>query len=110
MVLSAPALMRARCVAVAGNMRSMKKRPVTSLSSMLAVTEFAERPLERCYVGRHRRVGLLDVAGHLGEERLQGAAAVFRQFAADQIEGLNPVGAFVNHGDTRIAQELLHAV
>src|SRR5713101_1493038 len=33
-VLAAPAWMRARWVAVSGSMRSMKKRPVTSLACM----------------------------------------------------------------------------
>ena len=33
-----------------------------------------------------------------------------RQLAADQIERLDAVGAFVDHGDARIAHELLHAV
>ena len=46
---------------------------------------------------------------HLGEERLQRAAAVLRQFAPDQIERLDAVGALIDHRDARIAHELLHA-
>ena len=46
----------------------------------------------------------------LGEERLQRAAAVLRQLAADQIERLDAVRALVDHGDARVAHELLHAV
>ena len=38
------------------------------------------------------------------------AAAVLRQLAADQVERLDAVGALVDHGDARIAHELLHAV
>ena len=41
---------------------------------------------------------------------MQRAAAVLRQLAADEIERLDAVGALVDHGDARIAHELLHAV
>ena len=33
-----------------------------------------------------------------------------RQLAADEVERLDAVGALVEHGDARIAHELLHAV
>ena len=33
-----------------------------------------------------------------------------RQFAPDEIERLNAVGAFIEHGDAGIAHELLHAM
>ena len=47
--------------------------------------------------------------GDLGEKRHRRAAAVARQFASHQIERLNAVGALIDHGDARIAHELLHA-
>ena len=52
---------------------------------------------------------ILGEGGDLGEERHHRAAAVARQFAPDQIERLDAVGAFIDHGDARIAHELLHA-
>ena len=39
-----------------------------------------------------------------------GAPAVLSELAADQIERLDAVGTLVDHGDARIAHELLHAV
>src|SRR5438874_1289635 len=38
------------------------------------------------------------------------ASAVLRQLAADEVERLDAVGAFVDHGDAGVAHELLHAV
>ncbi|MNS66040.1 hypothetical protein D3C72_992340 [compost metagenome] len=50
------------------------------------------------------------VLGHegvdVGEPAHDGAAAVRRQLAAHQVERLNAVGAFIDHGDARIAQIL----
>jgi len=71
-----------------------------------------ERLTERLHIGRHILIGaaLFDVTRDLGEEGLQRAAAVARQFAADQIERLNAVGALIDHRNTRIAHELFHAV
>ena len=71
----------------------------------------AERDAERRDVGLHRVAAvLLDEALHLGEERLQRAAAVARQLAADEVHRLHAVGALVDHGNARIAHELLHAL
>ena len=53
---------------------------------------------------------LLGEGADFAEERHHGAAAVARQLAADQIERLDAVGALIDHGDARIAHELLHAV
>ncbi len=53
---------------------------------------------------------LLGEGGDLAEERHHGAAAVARQFAADEVERLDAVGALIEHGDAGIAHELLHAV
>ena len=54
--------------------------------------------------------GLLDEGGDGMEEAAQQAAGPLPQLAADQIERLDAVGAFVDLGDARIADELLHAV
>ena len=72
----------------------------------------AERGGKRRHKRLHRLVAamLLGKARDLAEERHHGAAAVARQFAPDQIERLDAVGAFVDHGDAGIAHELLHAV
>ena len=66
----------------------------------------------RFEVGLERGVAgmVLDVALHLAEERRDRAPAVLGELAADEIERLDAVGAFVEHGDARIAHELLHAV
>src|SRR6266849_7821345 len=52
---------------------------------------------------------LVEKAFYLGEKRHDGTAAVLAELASDQIERLNPVGALVDHGDARVAHELLHA-
>src|SRR5664280_2286477 len=72
----------------------------------------AERDAERRHIGLHAIVGalLLDEGADLVDERHQRAAAVLAELAADQIERLDAVGAFVDHGDARVAHELLHAV
>ena len=41
---------------------------------------------------------------------MHGAAAVLTELTPDQIDGLNAVGALVDHGDPGIAHELRHAV
>ena len=41
------------------------------------------------------------------KKAMHGAAAVARQLAADEIQRLDAVGAFVDHGDAGIAHELL---
>ena len=73
--------------------------------------QMAERGVERRDVRFHRRVVLAGVEErlHIGEVRLQRAAAVLRQFAADEIERLDAVGALIDHRDARVAHELLHA-
>ena len=43
------------------------------------------------------------------EEGLDGAAAIGAELAADQVERLDAVGAFVDLGDAGVADELLHA-
>ena len=53
---------------------------------------------------------VLDEGADLVDERHQRAAAVLAELAADQIERLDAVGAFVNLRDARVAHELLHAV
>ena len=53
---------------------------------------------------------LLGKRADFGKERHHGAAAVARQFAANQIERLNAVGALIEHGDACVAHELLHAM
>ncbi len=50
-----------------------------------------------------------DEIADLGEEGGDGAAAVARQLAADEVEALDAVGALVDHGDPGIADELLDA-
>ena len=74
--------------------------------------QFAERLIKRRDIGRHRGIAavLLDVGRDFVEKRLQGTAAVLRQFAADEIERLNAVGALIQHRDACVAHELLHAV
>ena len=47
---------------------------------------------------------------HLAEERLTARPPSLAELAADEIERLDAVGAFVDHRDARIAHELLHAV
>ena len=71
----------------------------------------AERRLQAAEIGRERGVVLVgrEEAGDLAEESHDRAAAVLRQLAADEIERLHAVGAFVDHGDARVAHELLHA-
>ena len=60
------------------------------------------------------QVGVVFVIVHevvdLVEEREDGAAAIGAELAADEIERLDAVGAFVDHGDARIAHELAHAM
>src|SRR5690606_41009989 len=46
----------------------------------------------------------------LAEERSDRAATVARQLAADEIERLDAIRTFVDHGNAGIAHELLHAV
>ncbi|MBA7486871.1 hypothetical protein ES707_22433 [subsurface metagenome] len=72
----------------------------------------AERIGERSDVRLHRLVAgvLLGKGSHLGEERHDSAAAVATQLAADEVERLHAVGAFIDHGNARIAHELLHAL
>ena len=74
--------------------------------------QVAERVGERTHIGLHRLVAgmFLDIALHLVEERHDGAAAVFADLAADQVEALDAVRPLVDHGDAGIAHELLHAV
>ncbi len=43
------------------------------------------------------------------EEAAQQTAAMHGHLAPDQVERLDAVGAFVEHGDARVAHELLHA-
>ena len=43
------------------------------------------------------------------EEAAGQPANASRQLATDQIERLNAIGAFIDHGDAGIAHELLHA-
>ena len=71
-----------------------------------------QRGAQRRNIGLHGliRAVLLGEVRDLGEERHHCAAAVARQFASNQIERLNAVRALVDHGDARIAHELLHAV
>ena len=57
---------------------------------------------------RRRRVFLREGL-NLVEKRRQRAPAVLRQFAPHEVERLNAVGALVDHGDARVADELLHA-
>ena len=52
---------------------------------------------------------LLHEIADLLEKGGDRAAAVLGQLAADQVEALDAVGALVDHGDARIADELLHA-
>ncbi len=52
---------------------------------------------------------LAEIADFL-EQGHDGAAAVLAELAADEIERLNAVGAFVDHGDAGIAHILAHAV
>jgi hypothetical protein len=79
---------------------------------MSSIVVLVRRPASlprRLGVGREagHRAGLLDGRGDLGGELLQQAAAAQRQLAADQIEGLDVVGALVDHGDAHVAQVLL---
>ena len=76
------------------------------------VLHAAHRLLERLDELLHRLVGLVlrDEAADLAQQALRGAAALHRQLAADQVERLDAVGAFVELGDARVADELLHAV
>ncbi len=63
-----------------------------------------------------KKLSLLVVAVFLAEiadlleERHDGAAAVQAELAADEIERLDAVGAFIDHGDAGIAHILAHAV
>ncbi len=54
-------------------------------------------------------IGFAEFA-HFLEEGGNRATAIQRQLATDEIERLNAVCAFINHGDTRIAHILAHAV
>ena len=50
-----------------------------------------------------------NVTGHETQPRLRAAPTLRTQLAAHQIERLNAVGAFIDHGDAGIAHELIHA-
>src|SRR5665647_2657811 len=67
--------------------------------------QMAERGAQGADIGLHGLVGavLLGEGGNLVEEGHHRAAAVARQFAPDQIEGLDAVGALIDHGDAGIA-------
>ena len=73
--------------------------------------QLAERGLGGREIGRQRRVVLAggEEGGDVAEEGGDGAAAVLGQLAADEVERLHAVRAFVDHGDARVADELLHA-
>ena len=60
--------------------------------------------------GSPTALGVRDVLPDQLEQGADGAAAVARQFAADQVHRLDAVGAFVDLGDPRVAHELLDAV
>ncbi len=74
--------------------------------------QIVEALLQRLGEGRHLLVGavLLAELADLLEEGLHGAAAVQAELAADEVERLDAVGAFIDHGDAGIAHELAHAV
>ena len=74
--------------------------------------QVASGDAERRHQRLHLVIGrlLFDVAADFAEERHQRAAAVLAELAADKIERLDAVGAFVDLRNARVAHELLHAV
>ena len=50
-----------------------------------------------------------DLCSHDTEEQLNSAAPVLRELAADEVERLHSIGAFIDHRDPRITDVLFHA-
>src|SRR5690606_9576634 len=73
--------------------------------------ELLQRLAQRADELPRRLVAALVVAEFLDEGEIapDGPAAVGRELAADEVHGLDAVGALVNGRDAGVADELLHA-